>query len=158
MQRHQGGACGAVVAPRLQRERTLAGRGHERLGVEDGAGLLGPSQPLEAGVGEHECIRLAGRELAEAGVDVAAERDDLEVLTCGQQERAPAQAPGAHPCAGGKDLHRRRAAQGVARVGAGRHRDDLQTLRQLAGDVLGGMHRHVRLAVEQHALERGHPA
>ena len=109
-------------------------------------------------MGEHERVGLARGELAQPRIDVAAEGDDLEILARGQQECPPAQAAGAHAGARGQGLQRGRAAQGVARVGARRDGDDGQAVGQLAGDVLGGVHGHVGLAVEQHLFERGHPA
>ena len=82
-----------VVGPRLERERALPGRRHER--VERARRARVDAEPLEPGGGEHERVDLARGELAQPRVDVAAQLDDLEVGPHGEQLRAPAQRAGA---------------------------------------------------------------
>ena len=77
----------AVVGAPLERERALAGGGQHRVGVEDGAGLARAPEPAQPGEREHDRVALAVGELAQAGVDVAAQVDDLEV---GARPRAAA--------------------------------------------------------------------
>ena len=59
-------------------ERSLAGSGKHLERVEDLGGLVGAAEAQQAGAGEHDRVELAAGDLAEAGVDVAAEVDDLD--------------------------------------------------------------------------------
>ena len=102
------------------------GAGHEALRVEHAADLGLAAQALQAGAREHDRVAGARRvgELAQARVDVAAQRDHLEVLARGPQLRQPPHAARAHA--------RRRAR---ARRGGG-----------AAQHVLGGRPRAARRA------------
>ena len=134
-----------VIGASLQRERALAGGGDEARGVEHRGDLGLAAEALQAGAGEHERVEAALAELAQARVDVAAHRHHLQVLARGPQLRGAAHAAGAHARPGGQLLQAGGAAQHVLGRRARRRAEQRQTLGQLAGDVLGGVHREVDL-------------
>ena len=111
------------------------------------AGDVVAAQPREAGGGEHERVGLAGRELAQARVDVAAQLDHVEVRARGEQLRAPAQrarARPARPRAAPRATARRRARRAGPRAAAPPRSPCPR--RELARHVLGAVHRDVDLA------------
>ena len=67
-----------VVAAALDRERALPGGGEHLERVEHLGGLVDAAEPGQPGAGEHDGVVLAARDLADAGVDVAADADDLD--------------------------------------------------------------------------------
>ena len=78
--RGRRGNIGEQVAVRaaLHREGALA-RGREHLErVEHLGGLVDPAEPGQAGPGEHDGVELAGGDLAQPGVHVAAYADQLD--------------------------------------------------------------------------------
>ena len=119
-----------VVRARLERQRSLPGRGDE---VERLRRALQP-QPLQPGGGEDDRVDLARVELAQARVDVAAQLHDLEVGPHGEQLRAPAQRGGADPRARGQPRQagdpdsRQRSSDRRSCAAAGRRRHELAAL------------------------------
>ena len=103
-------------------------------------------------------VRLTVGQLAQPGVDVAAQLDDLEILARGAQLSGAAQAARPHAGARGQRSQRRGAADRVAGIGPGRDGHELKALGQLGGHVLARVHGEVDLAGEQRALELGDPA
>ena len=84
-----------VVVAALQREAALARRRHH-LGRRQRAGVLGlDPEAREPGRGEHGRVDLAVGELAQARVDVPAERRDGQAGERGEQLRPAAEARGA---------------------------------------------------------------
>ena len=135
----------------LQGERALPRRGHELL--DHAPGLSAAAQALQARGGQDERLDLAGGELAQPRVDVAAQLADLEVVTDGAHLGGAAQAARAHPAPRGQLGERAHAADDVAGLGALGDGRQLQALGQLGGDVLGRVHGHVDAAVQQRPLE-----
>lgn len=76
-------------------EGALAGGGAEFVEREALVDPFGAVEAVEAGRGENEGVALAFGELAQAGVDVAAEFDELKVRTQGEELGAAAGAGGA---------------------------------------------------------------
>ena len=77
-----------VIGPRLERERPLAGRGDE---VQRFRRPL-DAQPVQPGRGEDDGVGLAGVELAQPRVDVAAQLDHVQI---GPRRRAAPRGAGA---------------------------------------------------------------
>ncbi len=86
-----GIGCGAS----LEGERALAGCGAELVEGKTLVDRFGAVEAVEAGAGEDEGVTVAGVELAESGVDVAAELDELHVGAQGEELGAAAWAGGA---------------------------------------------------------------
>ena len=131
-------------------------------------------QHLPEGEGERRQLRLpearqaGGRQdraghalffqLAQAGLHVAADVDDLKIGAQRQQLRAAPQARGADDRAAGKVVESARregraAHEHVAHVLARREGDDGEALGDLRGHVLGRMHGEVGAAVQHGRLE-----
>ena len=135
------------------------GAGTNTLAVERAARLAAAVEPVEPGGGEHEHVHLAGGELAQPRVDVAAQLDHLEVGPHGEQLGAAAQRarPHARALAHVRRAPARRPARrsGSARRGAA---TIAVPVGQLARHVLGRVHGEVDLAGQQRRLERADPA
>jgi hypothetical protein len=124
-------ADAGIVGAGLERNDALPDRRQEFGDGEDGGSGVRKAEPLEAGEREQGGIDLAGGQLAQAGLDVAAEGNDLEIGAQPQDQRLPPQRGGAD---GGA---RRQLARGlglgadedVARVLAGERRGDREALR-----------------------------
>src|SRR6185437_6469918 len=125
-----GGADGVVALGRgedgvggsagFEGEGALAGRGAELVNIETLVDGFGTVEAVESGGGEDQRIALAFGELAQAGVDVAAKFDELDVGAEGEDLRAAAGAGGADAGGDGQRVERPEllADEGVARVGA----------------------------------------
>ena len=100
-----------VVGPALDREGSLARRGQHLQRVEHLGRLVDPAQPGQAGAGEHDGVELAGGDLAEAGVHVAADADQLDAEAERGELGDPARGAGADAGAG------RQLAEGEAVAG-----------------------------------------
>ncbi|EWS54435.1 hypothetical protein X551_02751 [Methylibium sp. T29] len=158
-QRPQGGpqrrmALGRI-GPQLDAERPLARGGDHRVGLEHAADALGQTQALQADSSQHDGVVLAFVELAQAGVEVAAQRLDAQVGPAGAQLAQPPQARGADHRAG-----RQRGQVGVAwgdpgvtRVLALQHRGEHETDGQVHRHILQRMHREVGVTGLQRGLE-----
>jgi hypothetical protein len=127
-----------VVLAALDRERALARRGQELRRVEEVGGLADPAEPAQARVGQQHAVQPPGGDVADPGVDVAADRDHLEVRT--QQPQLGRAAKGARADAGaGGQIGQLVAVPGhqhVAHVLALRHRGQHQVLGRAVGRSL----------------------
>ena len=110
---------------------------------------VGEAEPVEPGQRQQGRVRRAVGQLAEPGLDVAAERHHGEIGADMAHERPPAQRGGAdrrarretgEPAGAGIRVGR---DQCVARIGARQHRADRQPVRQPGRHVLHRMHRDV---------------
>ena len=111
------------------------------------------AEPVEPARGEDDRVEPALAALAQARVDVAAQRLDRERRLEREQLRAPAHRGGAdaHP---GPELGR--AAERVARILARQVRADREPVGVRRGHVLRGVHGDVDAPVEQRLLELLH--
>ena len=107
---------------------------------------------------QHKRVVLALGELAQPRVDVAADGHDLDVVAQRADLGRAAQAAGARRAPRRQRRERRCAADRVARIGPLGNRHELEALGKLGRNILGRMHRHVDLAVEQRAFELRDPA
>ncbi len=147
-----------VAGAALHGERALAGRGEHLERVEHLGGVVEPADPGQAGAGEQDGVEVAGADLADAGVDVAADADHLEAEAEGVQLGDPARRAGADPAAD-RQLAEGEAVAGdddVARVLAQRHRGQRDAVGGSGGEVLEGVHGDVDPAVEQGLAQRAH--
>ncbi len=142
----------------LQAQCALAGGRQHLVGLEQGTDAAFQTQALEARGREHDGVVLAFVELAQAGIEVAAQRLDVEVGAQRLQQHLPAQAGGAdHGTLGqvgqagvaGRD-------EGIARILALHHAGQLEALGQLHGNVLERMHGHVGAAFFQRDFQLFH--
>ena len=88
----------------LDRQRPLCGGGQHLQRVEQLVRLLDAAEPAQPGRGDDDGVQLAGVHLADPGVDVAADRHDLEA----QPERVQLGGP---PRRAGADAHTAAAAR-----------------------------------------------
>ncbi|MEX2107212.1 MAG: hypothetical protein WD810_09975 [Solirubrobacterales bacterium] len=153
------GSTRRVLRSHLQRERALAGGGDHPLGGDREPDLPLAPEPPQAGGGEDDRVEVSLGELAQAGVDVAVQLLDPQVRARRQQLGAAAQARGADPGPLGHVLERPAGPDpDVGRVLARRHRGDLQALRHLSRQVLGGVDAEVGLTGQQRPLDPVHEA
>ena len=104
-----------VAGAALDRERALAG-GREHLQRVEGLGdLVGAAEPGEAGAGQHHGVEVAGADLGDAGVHVAAHPDQVEAEAERLELGDAARGAGADGAAGG-ELAERQAVAGDERV------------------------------------------
>jgi protein SCO1/2 len=113
--------AGGVERAGFEAEGSLAGRGGELVDGEALVDAFGAAEAIEAGGGEDEGVALAFAPLAEAGVDVAAHGDELEIRTKGEEHGPAAGAGGGDAAAEGEHVEAPElfADEGVAGVGAG---------------------------------------
>ena len=78
-----------VVGTRLDRQRALAGGRQHLQRVEHLGRLVEPAEPGQAGAGQHHGVVRTVADLADAGVDVAADVDDLDAEPEGVQLGRP---------------------------------------------------------------------
>ncbi len=144
-----------IVLARLDGDDALPDRRNEFVGVERLGRGVGEAEPLEAGEREQRRIDLAGIELAQPRLHIAAERYDAEVGPQPLHQRLPPQRGGADHRARGQFPKRLRLAadEDVAGIFARQHRRDDETIRQYRRHVLGGMHGDVDLAGRQRLLD-----
>ena len=103
----------------LDGERALAGCGRHDVGAERLGDRVEPPEPGQSRAGEHDGVEVAGSgggagDAAEAGVDVAADVDDVEVGAGGEELGRAAGRAGADAGAGGQQ---RRASARPGRTG-----------------------------------------
>ena len=103
---------------------------------------------LEAGGGHHEGVVFAGVELAQARADVAANGKHFKVRIVHAEHELAAKAGSAHAGAGGHVVKARvlRGDEGVARILAFAHGDEVEALGKLHRNVLEGVHGEIGLA------------
>ena len=70
---------GGIAFAGFNAKRTLAGRGAEVAGIKALAQPIGLAEALEAGGGQQDGVNLSFGELAQAGVDVTAKLDGVDV-------------------------------------------------------------------------------
>ena len=75
----RAGIIARAFFERLDSERALAHRGAHDVGTEDFADDVAPAEAAKAGGGEHDGVILAALDFVDAGVDVAADRLNVEV-------------------------------------------------------------------------------
>jgi hypothetical protein len=142
VERGEQAVGGVVVVAAFDAHRSLA-HGRQALGrVEPGTDALGEPQTLQAGRGQDDCIEIPGVELGQAGVDVAAQRDDVQRRERGPQLGLAPQAGGADAGPGRQGLEVVIAIrdEDVARVLAFENGGQAQARRQAHGDVFQGMY------------------
>jgi hypothetical protein len=94
-----------VVRPALQAKRSLAdGRQHPG-GVEDVRDRRAQAQPLQARLSQDQGVEAVLVELAQTGLDVAANVEEAQVRPTMPQLRTSPQAAGCHRCAGRQVVH-----------------------------------------------------
>ena len=141
-------AQGGVVFAHLQAKRALArGRQHLR-GLKTGADACAQAQPHQTRGRQHDGIKTAFVQLAQAGVQVATQGLDAQVGTHRQQLHHAAKAAGAdHGTLGqGREAGVVVGDKGIARVFAFPDRGQHKARRQLHGHVFQRVHGQVRLA------------
>ncbi len=155
VQRRQERARARVVAADLDPDRALRHGGQHLLRRQHRGGRAAHFETLEPGHGQERGIDLTLGQLAQAGLDVAAQRHHLDIGPRQQHLGLAAQRGGAH------DRARRQRGQavaavreqGVARVLARQDGGDLQALGQPGRHVLHGVHRDVDAPLEQRLLD-----
>jgi hypothetical protein len=97
--------------------------------------VFGAAEAVEAGGGEDECVGLTFTPFAQAGVDVTAHLDELEIRAEGEQHGLAAGAGGGDGGAHGKHVQAPVvfADEGVACVGAWRNSGQREALVELGG-------------------------
>ncbi len=125
----------------FERERALAGRGGELVKGEALVDGVGAAESVEAGAGEDQGVAGAFFKFAQAGVDVAAELDELEIGAQGQELGATTRAGGAHAAGVREGVERpvRLADEGVAGVGARRDGGEREAGVELSRQVFKGV-------------------
>ena len=144
-----------VIGAGLDADRALAHRRQKFVDVEQCRRGVEQAEPLQAGDGEQRRVGLAGLDLAQACLDVAAQRHDGEVRPQALDQGLPPQRCGAdhgaaRQIAQGFGLS---ADEGVARILARQKRRQHQAGRQHGGHVLRRMHREVDGAAQQRVLD-----
>ena len=136
----RGDGFGIVFAG-LDAERALAGGGTEIPGVEPFSEPLGFFEAVKAGGGEQDGVDLAFIELAEAGVDIAAEFDCLNVGAEGFQLCAATLAAGADDGSLGEfgEAPEFYGDECVAWVNPGRRSGKGEWLGEFGGEVFEGV-------------------
>ncbi len=142
---HQGLQSGVQIvalAADFNAQGALAGGRQHLLWLEDMANALLQAQALEARSGQYDGVVLPLVELAQARVQIAAQRHDLQIRAQVLQQHLAAQAGGTHHRALGQILQARiaRRDKGIARVFALHHAGQGEALGQLHGHVLERVH------------------
>ena len=92
-------SVGDVVVAGLDRQRTLPGSRQHLQGVEHLGGLVEPADPGQSCAGEHDGVVGALADLADPGVHIAPDVDDLQTEAEGVQLGGAARRAGADPAA-----------------------------------------------------------
>ena len=150
-QRGQRGNHVGALAAHFNAQRALACSGQHVLRREHGANAFVQPQALEAGCGQHDGGVLPFVELAQPGVEVAAQWLNAQVGAQRLQQGLAAQAGGAHHCALGQlgQTGVARRHQGIARVFTLQHTGQGEAAGQLHGHVFERMHGQVGAAFFQ---------
>ena len=90
----EGADCAGLPGPGLQCQRSLA-RGRHQL-RQDPASLGESPEPAQPGSGEHQRIRLAGGELAQASIDISTQVHDPQIVAQRPQLCSATQAAGSN--------------------------------------------------------------
>ncbi len=151
---------GASPARACSAQAALAGRGHEDVALERRAGTSSRPEPREPGGGEHERVGLAGGELAQARVDVAAQLDHVEVRAARRAaapRRRSALVPTRAPLGQRRERRRRRRARRAGPRAAARRRSPCPSASS-PGTSLALCTARSIAPVEQRLLQRAGPA
>ena len=138
----------AAICARLHRQRSLPHRRAHHRGIQQLRYAILPTQPAQAGRGQHDGVVLSRVQLAQAGVHIAADAFDLEIGPQRPQLRGATQGTGAHARA----LRQRRQAsphQRIARIFALGNSRQRETIRQIRRHVLQTVDRQIDSATEQ---------
>ena len=118
--------------------------------IEHSRGGLRTAEPLQACQGQQGCVSRTLLELAQAGIDIAAQRHDLQIRAQPFGERLPAQRRGAE-----RRARRQRgqalgfmADKNVTRILALQAGGENKSGRKDRRHILGGMHRDIDPAGE----------
>ena len=148
-----------VVAPGLHRECTLRGRRWHRSCVQASRNAAAQAKPIEPGGRQHQRVRLPGIKTAQSRVDVAVQRDHVEVGSQRTQKAGAARAVRTHLRAHSEVVERTHYVardQRVSRIrslGIGR---DHELRIVLEREVFGAVHGEVDLTGDERALEGRH--
>ena len=152
----QAEGAGVVLAG-LDGQGALAGGRGEGLRVERDGRVAGQPEAAQAGGGQDDRVQLAGVDAADPAVDVAADRDQLQVGAEPVQQGDPARAAGPDPGPWGQVVEAGQAVaaeEHVAGVVALGHGGKDQAGDLGGGQVLGRVHGQVGPPV-QHRLLHG---
>ena len=146
--------------PRLDREDPLPDGGDERLGIERAPrGAASRPSRRSPAAARTTASHAAALQLAQPGVDVAAQGLDREVGPRGQDQRPAPRAGGSHHRARRAGRASPRAAR-VTRTSRGSSRGgkrgQAEAGRQLGGKILEAVHGDVDAPVEQRLLDLAH--
>jgi hypothetical protein len=149
-----------IAGTALDRDRALGGGRDEAWRAQALADAFAQAQPLQAGGGQDDGVVIAGIELGQTGIDVAAQVAQLQVGPVRPQQGLAAQRGGADDGAVGQLLEGfvLHGDESIVRRGALQHGRQLEAGLQLHRHVLervhGGVgatfqHRHLQLLEEQ---------
>ncbi len=145
-----------VAGAALDRQRTLPGGGEHLQRVEHLGDLVEPSEPGQPGPGQYDGVVLTGPDLADPGVHVAPDVDDIQTEAERVELGDPPRRAGAD-AGTGRQLAEREPVAGhddVARVLAWRHGGERDPVARAGGQVLEGVDGQVDPAVEQGVAQR----
>ena len=145
-----------IIGAAFDADGTLAHRRQHLVDLEDRAAGGLKAQAVQAGARQQGRVDLARLELAQAGVEIAAQGRHAQVRAARQQLGAPAQRDRADHRSVRQPVDpagTRARDQHVARIGPRQHRADRKARRQPGRQVLHRMHREIDPAVEQRRLE-----
>ncbi len=117
--------------------------------------MFGTAEAIQAGTGEHQRVGLARCPLAQARIDIATHRYELQIGPKGKQHGLPPRAGRRHARAHGQHVqapvaftHKR-----IAGIGARRDRREREARIQRGGQILQRVHRYVDTSVQQSILD-----
>src|SRR5262249_15304747 len=111
-------------------------------------------KPFESSCRENDSIELAGIQFAEACIDIAAKRQQIEGRESMTQLDLTSQAACPDRCSGTQLLKFGSLGQeGVARIFAFRNRAKIDAVRKLERDVLKAVNREIDAAVEKRLVQ-----
>ena len=135
----------APVGTHLNAERTLPGGREHLLRLKGAANAFCQTQAFQPGSGQHNRLVLAFVQLAQAGVDVATQRHDIQIGSQAFQQHQPTQTGGADHCTGRQRVQRRKMVghQRIARVFASQDTGQGKAIGQVHGHIFKRVHRQV---------------
>lgn len=144
----QGVIGGVVWCAGFKSERTLARSGRELVDGEALMDVLGAAEAVETGAREYESIALTLLPFAEAGVDVAAHGNELEIRAQGEDHGLAARAGGGDTRAGGQHVQAPVifADEGIACIGTGRNGGESEARIEQRGEIFERVHGEVDAA------------
>lgn len=144
-----------IIGARLHRDCALADGRREILERNDRGSLVLVAETLQAGQRQQRCMNVAGFQLAQPCLNIAAESDDLQVRPGAAHQRLTAQRGRADDGAVRQvgDRSGDAAQENVAHVLAFQEGGEDQAVGEHGRHVLGGMHGDVGAAVKQRLLD-----